>query len=770
MVKHTECFYYSANWCGDGKLQSDKGEQCDPKDPNKTGWGNGGCDASCRPINTPVEQPKCNSQYNGQIVDNLVAGPHLCSVGTYANFKFNAATNTWTWTCNGVAGTTPAQCSAKKKPAPVEDPKCNSQYNGQIHYNKNYPQAWLNSGMPLCKPGEVFSFLGPDAKGVYTWGCKVGNKKTESNECQARELWCGDGIVQPEYGEECDPNAAQNNSNKICDATCKLQDKPVYDLALTKKLATSKKEYEVGDLVDFTITVYNQGNLSAKNIEVTEYIPEGLTLEDAAWTKNGNKATRMITETILPGATKALSLTMRISDSFKGTKILNKAEISKDNAADHGTVDKDSTPDQNSENDCIVGEDNHYINGDGKKGGACTPETDEDDHDVVPVIVKPEEPFVPPYIEKDLLGDKDHKYQVGELVGFKMPFGNTGSKMITNVKVKDILPLNLEYVSSEIHGVTPYTSGLSINNGAQVLEYSGFNLAAGQKGYLLMTGRVLSTNLDNKVNWVGIYENNHIWDHDDERYQLGKRSLKIDKMVDKKLVASGDVVTYTIKVNVLEGSYDKLLVSDILPKDVIYQQNTYLLTGNTVQTTIDNFATEKTASGLDLLKWNLSFPKKIQAGQSFQIVFKAKFVGISTGKYTNTACVEDPTMPADKPVCDDEDITPKADLKIKKYVNKKLSADGREDLLMAGFAKGQTGFFTLEVGKASSAISQFTITDVVDGNLQYLDSTNLLNNSFTGVYLRAAENKTGYAYTTEVKAESLSANQTKLTWKVTMTQ
>ena len=31
MVKHTECFYYSANWCGDGKLQSDKGEQCDPK-------------------------------------------------------------------------------------------------------------------------------------------------------------------------------------------------------------------------------------------------------------------------------------------------------------------------------------------------------------------------------------------------------------------------------------------------------------------------------------------------------------------------------------------------------------------------------------------------------------------------------------------------------------------------------------------------------------------------------------------------------------------
>ncbi len=32
-------------WCGDGILYTKYGEQCDPKDPNKTGWGNGGCDA-----------------------------------------------------------------------------------------------------------------------------------------------------------------------------------------------------------------------------------------------------------------------------------------------------------------------------------------------------------------------------------------------------------------------------------------------------------------------------------------------------------------------------------------------------------------------------------------------------------------------------------------------------------------------------------------------------------------------------------------------------
>lgn len=54
---HVECKYYEISWCGDGVLDRDYGEQCDPKDPNKTGWGNGGCDNSCKPI-TIVVPPK----------------------------------------------------------------------------------------------------------------------------------------------------------------------------------------------------------------------------------------------------------------------------------------------------------------------------------------------------------------------------------------------------------------------------------------------------------------------------------------------------------------------------------------------------------------------------------------------------------------------------------------------------------------------------------------------------------------------------------------
>ena len=766
MVKHTECFYYSANWCGDGKLQSDKGEQCDPKDPNKTGWGNGGCDASCKPINTPVEQPKCNSQYNGQTVDNLVAGPHLCSVGTYANFKFNAATNTWTWTCNGVAGTTPAQCSAKKKPAPVEDPKCNSQYNGQIHYNKNYPQAWLNSGMPLCKPGEVFSFLGPDAKGVYTWGCKVGNKKTESNECQARELRCGDGIVQQQYGEECDPKAPNQSSDKVCNNKCKWENKPVYDLALTKKLATNKKKYELGDLVDFTITVYNQENLAAKNIEVTEYIPEGLILEDAKWTKNGDKATRIITQTIQPGQKLDLSLTMRISKSFKGTKILNKAEISKDNSGDYGTTDKDSTPDQNPNNDCIVGEDNHYIDGDGKKGGDCTPATDEDDHDVVPLIVEPDTPIIPPFIEKELEGDKNHKYKVGELVGFRMPFGNTGSKTIYNVSIKDFLPLNLEYVSSEIHGVSPYTKGLYLSGGVQVLEYSGFDLAPGQKGYLLLTGRVLSGHQDVRENRVGIYVNNILVDYATAEYPLANRAVKIEKTVDKNQVFSGETVEFTLKVSNLTGEFDTLKVVDTLPKGLVFIPNTQFLTGQTTETTVVSFATGVNKQGLTTLTWELKFPKGFKKSDSFLLKFKSKLVETSKTKYTNIACVFNPDDPTN-PNCDPEDVMPKLEdvqLKIKKYVSTAITGPREDNRLNMD---NGTAYFKLVISGATAPLTGFRVTDRIEGNLTFDTGSWLLpDNAFTGVITFWANNANKPAYTI---TPTVSWTQpTDIVWKVEM--
>lgn len=54
---HKECFFYEPSYCGDGELNADQGETCDPNDPSRTGWGTGGCDTNtCQPI----EAPTCN--------------------------------------------------------------------------------------------------------------------------------------------------------------------------------------------------------------------------------------------------------------------------------------------------------------------------------------------------------------------------------------------------------------------------------------------------------------------------------------------------------------------------------------------------------------------------------------------------------------------------------------------------------------------------------------------------------------------------------------
>ena len=61
---------------------------------------------------------------------------------------------------------------------------------------------------------------------------------------------------------------------------------PVYDLALRKTLQTTG-ELMRGDDVVFRIEVFNQGNVDATNIEVTDYIPAGLILNDNAWSQTG---------------------------------------------------------------------------------------------------------------------------------------------------------------------------------------------------------------------------------------------------------------------------------------------------------------------------------------------------------------------------------------------------------------------------------------------------------------------------------------------------
>ena len=946
MVKHTECFYYWANWCGDGKLQSDKGEKCDPKDPQKAGWGNKGCNASCQPINEEVKkiydlaltktiQNQKDSYTKGEnitfaitvhnqgelvarnievtdylpaglelkdanwtqengMIKTTIAGPinpgqsktvtltarikpdfsgtdilNLAEISKDNSGEYGTTDKDSTpdknknndcflegkhlITGNGKAGSV-ANCNETTDEDdhdgvrfPVRDPKkpiydlalTKTIQNQKDSYTKGenitFAITVYNQGELVARNIEVTDYLLTglelkDANWLQENGMiktaivgpiNPGQSKTVTLTARIKPDFSGTDILNlaeiskdnsGEYGttdKDSTPDKNKNNdcflegkhlitgngkagSVANCNETTDEDDhdgvrfpvrdpkKPIYDLALTKQVkAPRKNSYSLGDELTFVITVHNQGELVARNIEVTDYLPEGLILKDSKWTfdPQTRKATYQIPGEITvsgPNSSRAIEMTVVIDGNFKGSTILNKAEISRDNASDYGTVDKDSTPDQNADNDCFSESFLHRTSGNGKAGSVanCNETTDEDDHDGDIITI------AKPTIKKDLQ-ELGKVYQEGDLVGFKMPFANNTNDTVNNVSIKDFMPLNLEYVSSEIHGVNAAYHQTYLSGAITVDEWSGFNLLPSQNGVLYLTGRVLKTNLDSRLNTVGIFTNDILVEKDSKHYDLGNRKVIIQKLVDKPLVASGEIAQYTIKVTATEGAYDELVVVDTLPKGVVYQEGSYKLGASNTLVTIESATTGVNAQGLQTVTWRVKFPQKLSKNQTFSIVFDGKLTVGERKPYTNVACVEDPKKPNDAPLCDKVDIIPppppgprphEPTVQIKKYVNKSIAESGREDVLMTGFAQGQTGYFTLEAQNASAAMNTFTITDTIEGNLSYVDSSDLLNNAFTGVLLRGSSNSAWYKYTTTQTVEKLSNNTTRLTWKVVMTE
>ena len=770
-----ECQQHVIRWCGDGILDKKYGEKCDPKDPQKAGWGNKGCNASCQPINEEVKKiyDLALTKTIQNQKDSYTKGENITFAITVHNQGELVARNI------EVTDYLPAGLELKDANWTQENGMIKTTIAGPINPGQSKTVNLTTRIKPDFRGSDILNLaeISKDNSGEYGTTDKDSTPdKNQNNDCfvEGKHLTSGNA----KSGSNACNDGTDEDDHDGVRFSVRDPKKPIYDLALTKQIkAPVKHAYALGDELTFVITVHNQGELVARNIEVTDYLPEGLILKDTRWTfdPQTRKATYQIPgELAVNGSnsSRAIDMTVVIDGDFKGSKILNKAEITRDNASDYGTVDKDSTPDQDPTNDCFSESFLHRTSGNGKTGGVCTEATDEDDHDGDIITI------AKPTIKKDLQ-EVGKVYQEGDLVGFKMPFANNTNDTVNNVSIKDFMPLNLEYVSSEIHGVTPAYHQTYQIGGATVDEWSGFNLLPSQNGVLYLTGRVLKTNLDSRLNTVGIFTNDILVEDDSERYDLWNRKVIIQKLVDKQLVASGEIAQYTIKVTATEGAYDELVVVDTLPKGVVYQEGSYKLGASNTLVTIESATTGVNAQGLQTVTWRVKFPQKLSKNQTFSIVFDGKLTVGERKPYTNVACVEDPKKPNDAPLCDKVDIIPppppgprphEPTVQIKKYVNKSIAESGREDVLMTGFAQGQTGYFTLEAQNASAAMNTFTITDTIEGNLSYVDSSDLLNNAFTGVLLRGSSNSAWYKYTTTQTVEKLSNNTTRLTWKVVMTE
>ncbi|WP_460906414.1 beta strand repeat-containing protein [Spirosoma areae] len=255
---------------------------------------------------------------------------------------------------------------------------------------------------------------------------------------------------------------------------------PVFDLALRKTLAAGQSTAVTpGSSVTFTITVFNQGNVTATAINLVDLIPAGLTLNDANWTAAGNIATlNTPIASLSAGASTTRNIIFTLNAGTSGA-IVNRAEIS----SAQGGTDVDSSPDSTPGNDAggapDSGSDDTVIGNGTGTPGSTDPATDEDDSDPAILIVDD--------ISTGLVLEKlvsNSTAQVGNILTYSLVLTNTGSVSATTT-VRDSLSSGSTYVANS--AVAP--AGTSFTPGAPSL-WTVPTIAAGQSLTLTFQVRV----------------------------------------------------------------------------------------------------------------------------------------------------------------------------------------------------------------------------------------------------------------------------------------
>ena len=236
---------------------------------------------------------------------------------------------------------------------------------------------------------------------------------------------------------------------------------PILDLANTKvvnaaSLAAAGGTFEPNEDIIFEINVFNQGNVVADNIVVTDTIPCGLTYDNVAnsaggWTLSGSGGSATFTVASLdPGEDTTILITFNIKPSSEvvidcgaspvvvpGEPFTNFSYIT--SAEVNGvlqTEDVDSefdtfTPEEAATNPNESGDNDTNSTGNGETGS-------QDDND--PALVE-----IFDLALSKIVNPLELPYQVGETATFQICVSNQGNVPTDSVNIIDYIPSGLEY-------------------------------------------------------------------------------------------------------------------------------------------------------------------------------------------------------------------------------------------------------------------------------------------------------------------------------------
>jgi uncharacterized repeat protein (TIGR01451 family) len=202
---------------------------------------------------------------------------------------------------------------------------------------------------------------------------------------------------------------------------------------------------KAGDNVSFTITVTNQGTIPATGVEVTDYIPSGLSFVAASnptWTAGTGTAKTTIAS-VPVGQSKDVVIVLQVASTaaIQGTTLINRAEISA--TADKGDggqpiTDIDSKPDTDVANDA-GGVPNSPT--DDKLDGNGT--DDEDDADPAQITIQKYDLAL---IKK--LKNAGQVVKAGDNVPFIITVSNQGTIPANGIQVTDYIPTDMIFVAA----------------------------------------------------------------------------------------------------------------------------------------------------------------------------------------------------------------------------------------------------------------------------------------------------------------------------------
>jgi len=255
----------------------------------------------------------------------------------------------------------------------------------------------------------------------------------------------------PQEDEDSTPDDTEGNDapdeDDNDDAIVELLD---FDLALTKDLAAGQaSSVAPGDLITYTITILNQGDIPADNILLVDYMPSCMTLSDADWMMvNGNPQHTMTvaagdlpTGGLQPMGTATYDITLQLANPVPSTcDLTNFAEIG--SATDEDGMpqeDEDSTPDD------IIGND----------------PVDEDDIDdaIVDVLI------FDLALNKSLAVGQSDEVMIGDDVTFTFTILNQGEITADNIQISDYIPADFVLNDTDWTNTNPPTTTLSVANG-----------------------------------------------------------------------------------------------------------------------------------------------------------------------------------------------------------------------------------------------------------------------------------------------------------------